>query len=152
MWSFPSSMDPTERTETGQGLLELANVPYVGAGVLGSAVGMDKGVMKTLFLSRGLPVGPYLVALRHEWVRDAAIIRARVERELGYPTFVKPANLGSSVGISKAKSPADLDEAMATALEYDRKVVIEAAVPNPREDSNAPCSATTTRRPQFPAR
>ena len=99
-----------------QGLLELANVPYVGAGVLGSAVGMDKAVMKTLFLSRGLPVGPYLVALRHEWVRDAAAIRARVERELGYPTFVKPANLGSSVGISKAKSAADLDEAMAMAL------------------------------------
>jgi D-alanine-D-alanine ligase len=130
---FPVLHGPYGEDGTVQGLLELANVPYVGAGVLGSAVGMDKGVMKTLFLSRGLPVGPYLVALRHEWVRDAAIIRARVERELGYPTFVKPANLGSSVGISKAKSPADLDEAMATALEYDRKVVIEAAVPNPRE-------------------
>ena len=78
-------------------------------------------------------MGLYLVVLRHEWVRDAATIRARVERELGYPTFVKPANLGSSVGISKAKSAAELDEAMAMALEYDRKVVIEAAVPNPRE-------------------
>jgi D-alanine-D-alanine ligase len=130
---FPVLHGPYGEDGTVQGLLELANVPYVGAGVLGSAVGMDKGVMKTLFLSRGLPVGPYLVALRHEWVRDAAVIRARVERELGYPTFVKPANLGSSVGISKANSPADLDEAMATALEYDRKVVIEAAVPNPRE-------------------
>jgi D-alanine-D-alanine ligase len=130
---FPVLHGPYGEDGTVQGLLELANVPYVGAGVLGSAVGMDKAVMKTLFLSRGLPVGPYVVALRHEWVRDAAAIRARVERELGYPTFVKPANLGSSVGISKAKSPADLDASMAMALEYDRKIVIEAAVPNPRE-------------------
>ena len=74
-WCFPSSMDPYGEDGTVQGLLELANVPYVGAGVLGSAVGMDKAVMKTLFLSRGLPVGPYVVALRHEWVRDAAAIR-----------------------------------------------------------------------------
>ena len=130
---FPVLHGPFGEDGTVQGLLELANVPYVGAGVLGSAVGMDKAVMKTLFLSRRLPVGPYVVALRHEWVRDPATIRARVEQELGYPIFVKPANLGSSVGISKAKSPADFDGAMAVALEYDRKVVIEAAVPNPRE-------------------
>ena len=130
---FPVLHGPYGEDGTVQGLLELANVPYVGAGVLGSAVGMDKGVMKTLFLARGLPVGPYLVVLRHEWMRDSAAIRSRVERELGYPTFVKPANLGSSVGISKAKSAADLDEAMALALQFDRKIVIEAGVPNPRE-------------------
>jgi D-alanine-D-alanine ligase len=130
---FPVLHGPYGEDGTVQGLLELANVPYVGAGVLGSAVGMDKGVMKTLFLARGLPVGPYLVVLRPEWMRDGAAIRARVERELGFPVFVKPANLGSSVGISKAKSPAGLDDGMAVALQFDRKVVIEAAVPNPRE-------------------
>jgi D-alanine-D-alanine ligase len=118
---------------TVQGLLELANVPYVGCGVLGSAVGMDKAVMKVLFAARGLPVGPYLVARHHEWERDANRIRRSVEEQLQYPVFVKPANLGSSVGISKAKSEADFNEAMALALQFDRKVVVEAAVPNARE-------------------
>ena len=118
---------------TVQGLLELADVPYVGCGVLASAVGMDKAVMKTLFADAGLPVGPYLVSRRHEWDRDAAPIRQRVREELGYPVFVKPANLGSSVGISKAKSDADFNQAMALALQFDRKVVTEAAVPNARE-------------------
>src|SRR5688572_33032392 len=100
---FPVLHGPYGEDGTVQGLLELANVPYVGCGVLGSAVGMDKAVMKTLFTARGLPVGPYLVALRHEWNRDRAAITARVRTELRYPVFVKPANLGSSVGISKAK-------------------------------------------------
>ena len=118
---------------TVQGLLELANVPYVGCGVLASAVGMDKAVMKKLFADRGLPVGPYLVALRHEWTRDAARITPRVRDDLKYPVFVKPANLGSSVGISKAKSDDDFRKAMELALQFDRKVVIEAAVPNARE-------------------
>jgi D-alanine-D-alanine ligase len=118
---------------TVQGLLELANVPYVGCGVLASAVGMDKAVMKKLFADRGLPVGPYLVALRHEWNRTADTIRKHVRERLGYPVFVKPANLGSSVGISKAKSDADFDAAMELALQFDRKSVIEAAVPNARE-------------------
>ena len=118
---------------TIQGLLELANVPYVGCGVLGSAAGMDKAVMKKLFSASGLPVGPYIVALRHEWDRDASSIRQRVADALGYPVFVKPANLGSSVGISKAKSDGDFDSAMALALQFDRKIVIEAAVPNARE-------------------
>ena len=118
---------------TIQGLLELANVPYVGCGVLGSAAGMDKAVMKKLFSASGLPVGPHLVALRHEWDREATAIRRRVVDTLGYPVFVKPANLGSSVGISKAKSDADFDAAMALALQFDRKIVIEAAIPNARE-------------------
>jgi D-alanine-D-alanine ligase len=118
---------------TVQGLLELANVPYVGCGVLASAVGMDKAVMKKLFADRGLPVGPYTVVLRHEWQRDAAGFTTRVREDLAYPVFVKPANLGSSVGISKAKSDADFNEAMELALQFDRKVVIEAAVPNARE-------------------
>jgi D-alanine-D-alanine ligase len=118
---------------TVQGLLELANVPYVGAGVLGSAVGMDKAVMKTLFIAHGLPVGPYVVVLRREWNADSAAATARVTKKLGYPVFVKPANLGSSVGISKAKSESDLAGAMDLALQFDRKIVIEGAVPNARE-------------------
>ncbi|HEX5111048.1 MAG TPA: D-alanine--D-alanine ligase family protein [Vicinamibacterales bacterium] len=118
---------------TVQGLLELANVPYVGAGVLGSAVGMDKAVMKKLFAAEGLPIVPYIAALRPEWDRDARGLTARVARELKYPVFVKPANLGSSVGISKAKSDAELAAAMELALQFDRKVVVEAAVPKARE-------------------
>lgn len=118
---------------TVQGLLELANVPYVGCGVLASAAGMDKAVMKKLFIHHGLPVGPFIATLRHEWERDGAAITRRVREELTYPVFVKPANLGSSVGISKAKSDGDFEKAMTMALQFDRKVVIEAAVPNARE-------------------
>ncbi len=118
---------------TVQGLLELASVPYVGCGVLASAVGMDKAVMKTLFVDRGLPVGPYLVVLRREWDGGAASVTARVANELRFPVFVKPANMGSSVGISKAKSDDELGTAMALAFQFDRKVVVEAAVPNARE-------------------
>ena len=130
---FPVLHGTNGEDGTIQGLLELANVPYVGCGVLGSAAGMDKAVMKKLFTVSDLPVGPYLVALRHEWDRDAAGIRERVRNELRYPVFVKPANLGSSVGISKAKSDTDLNSAMELALQFDRKTVIEAAVPNARE-------------------
>ena len=130
---FPVLHGTNGEDGTIQGLLELANVPYVGCGVLGSAAGMDKAVMKKLFTVAGLPVGPYVVALRHGWDRDPAGIRQRVRDELRYPVFVKPANLGSSVGISKAKADADFNAAMELALQFDRKVVIEAAVPNARE-------------------
>jgi D-alanine-D-alanine ligase len=94
---------------------------------------MDKAVMKTLFIANQLPVGPYLVVIRPEWTDNRDAVAARVGRELGYPVFVKPANLGSSVGISKAKSASDLAVAMEVALQFDRKVVIEAGVPNARE-------------------
>ena len=130
---FPVLHGPYGEDGTVQGLLELANVPYVGAGVLGSAVGMDKAVMKTLFIAHKLPVGPYAVVLRPEWNANPAAVTARVTNELGYPVFVKPANLGSSVGISKAKSESDLAAAIELALQFDRKLVIEAAVPNARE-------------------
>ena len=130
---FPVLHGPYGEDGTVQGLLELANVPYVGAGVLGSAVGMDKAVMKKLFAAEGLPIVPYVVALRHGWERDRPGVTARVARELHYPVFVKPANLGSSVGISKARNDRELDEAMTVALQFDRKVVIEAAVPDARE-------------------
>jgi D-alanine-D-alanine ligase len=118
---------------TVQGLLELANVPYVGAGVLGSAVGMDKAVMKTLFAARGLPIVKHLTVMRRDWDRSQTAITAQVARDLGYPVFVKPANLGSSVGISRATSDETLIDAMALALQFDRKIVIEAGVPNARE-------------------
>jgi D-alanine-D-alanine ligase len=130
---FPVLHGPYGEDGTVQGLLELANVPYVGAGVLGSAVGMDKAVMKTLFAARDLPVGPYAVVLRPEWNRGASAVISRIAGELGYPVFVKPANLGSSVGISKAKSAGELETAMELALQFDRKVVIEAAIPKARE-------------------
>jgi D-alanine-D-alanine ligase len=130
---FPVLHGPYGEDGTVQGLLELANVPYVGAGVLGSAVGMDKAVMKQLFAAHGLPQVKYVATIRREWERDSAGVSARVERELGYPVFVKPANLGSSVGISKARNAQELADAVRLAAEFDRKIVIEAAVPKARE-------------------
>jgi len=130
---FPMLHGPYGEDGTIQGLLELANIPYVGCGVLASAVGMDKAVMKVLFAARGLPVCPYRVVLRHEWEGASERIAADLEKALKYPMFVKPANLGSSVGISKAKDAAGLREAMTLAGSFDRKIVIEAAVPNARE-------------------
>jgi D-alanine-D-alanine ligase len=130
---FPMLHGPYGEDGTIQGLLELANIPYVGAGVLASAVGMDKAVMKVLFAARGLPVCPYRVVLRHEWVADSRKTAAELDRALQYPMFVKPANLGSSVGISKAKDATGLAEAMALAGSFDRKIVVEAAVPDARE-------------------
>lgn len=129
---FPVLHGPYGEDGTVQGLLELANIPYVGAGVLSSAVGMDKAVAKLVFAAKGLPQTPYLVVLRSEWMAAPAKIKKDVSK-LGYPVFVKPANLGSSVGISKAKSEADLPAAIDTAAEFDRKIVIELAVPNARE-------------------
>jgi D-alanine-D-alanine ligase len=130
---FPVLHGPYGEDGTVQGLLELANVPYVGAGVLGSAVGMDKAVMKTLFAAHGLPMVQHITVIRHEWERDSKEITTRVADGLGYPVFVKPANLGSSVGISRATSDEKLSEAVELALQFDRKVVIEAAAPHARE-------------------
>jgi D-alanine-D-alanine ligase len=130
---FPVLHGPFGEDGTVQGLLELANVPYVGAGVLGSAVGMDKAVMKALFAADDLPIVPHLTVLRRDWERAPADITAAVARDLRYPVFVKPANLGSSVGISKATSDASLAEAMRLAFDFDRKVVVEAGVPDARE-------------------
>ena len=130
---FPVLHGPYGEDGTIQGLLELANVPYVGAGVLASAVGMDKAVMKVVFAAAGLPVCAYRVVLRHDWLDRRDAIAADLESALGFPMFVKPANLGSSVGISKAKTRAELMDAMDLAGGFDRKIVIEAAVPDPRE-------------------
>jgi len=130
---FPVLHGPYGEDGTVQGLLELVNVPYVGAGVLASAVGMDKHVMKMVFAAARLPVAPWITVLRHDWNRQPAVLLSRVTTELGYPVFVKPANLGSSVGISKARSEAEVAAAMTLALQFDRKIVIEAAVPEARE-------------------
>src|SRR5262245_20315287 len=130
---FPVLHGPYGEDGTVQGLLELANVPYVGAGVLGSALGMDKAVSKTVFSAHGLPIVPYLAVTAREWTKAPGDVTDRVANRLGYPVFVKPANLGSSVGISKASSEADLGASIRAAFEYDRKIVIEAGVPNARE-------------------
>jgi D-alanine-D-alanine ligase len=129
---FPVLHGPYGEDGTVQGLLELANVPYVGAGVLASAAGMDKTAMKMLFIARGLPVCAWHAFVRADWERDRNSVLARIDA-LGLPVFVKPANLGSSVGISKVKSRAELAPAIAMALDFDRKVVVEAAVPQARE-------------------
>src|SRR5579859_6882187 len=113
---------------TIQGLLELADIPYVGAGVLGSAAGMDKDVMKRLFAAAGLPIVKHITVLRSDWEQEAKSVRRLVESNLKYPLFVKPANLGSSVGISKAHDAKELVPAMEEAAAYDRKIVVEQGV------------------------
>src|SRR5579864_6975699 len=113
---------------TIQGLLELAGIPYVGAGVLGSAVGMDKDVMKRLFAAAGLPIVKHVSVLRSEWEDAPKKVQKQIESKLKYPVFVKPANLGSSVGISKAHNGRELGPAMDLAAGYDRKLVIEQGV------------------------
>jgi D-alanine-D-alanine ligase len=113
---------------TIQGLLELADIAYVGAGVLGSACGMDKHIMKELFRAAGLPIVKHVTILRSEWEEAPAKAQRLVENTLQYPVFVKPANLGSSVGISKVRNRAELAPAMNEAAVYDRKIVIEQGV------------------------
>jgi D-alanine-D-alanine ligase len=131
--AFPVLHGPYGEDGTVQGLLELANVPYVGAGVLASAVGMDKAAMKLVFAARSLPICDYEVVLRRDWQRDERGVMNGIATRLGFPVFVKPANLGSSVGISKAKHATELRTAMHLAAEFDRKIVIESAVPAARE-------------------
>jgi len=130
---FPVLHGPCGEDGTVQGLLELANLPYVGAGVLASAVGMDKAVMKTLFIARGLPTPVHTVVKRRDWLADREKVLTLLTESFVFPVFVKPANLGSSVGISKAKDPAELERALDLAAEFDRKLLVETAVPNARE-------------------
>ena len=113
---------------TIQGLLELADIAYVGAGVLGSAAGMDKDVMKRLFRDAGLPIVKHVTALRSDWRGQPKKVRKQIESSLKYPVFVKPANLGSSVGISKVHDSSELAAAMDEAARFDRKLVIEQGV------------------------
>src|SRR5271166_808604 len=113
---------------TIQGLLELADIAYVGAGVLGSSAGMDKDVMKSLFRAAGLPIVKHVTVLRSQFEREPKKVQKLVESRLKYPVFVKPANLGSSVGISKAHDRKELGPAIAEAAKFDRKIVIEEGV------------------------
>ena len=116
---------------TIQGLFELADIAYVGSGVLGSATGMDKAAMKRLFAAAGLPQTPYVGLLRSEWIADPKRITRQIEKQLAYPVFVKPANLGSSVGISKVHDRGELAAAMDLAARFDRKLVVEQGVGGP---------------------
>ncbi len=113
---------------TIQGLFELADIAYVGAGVLGSAAGMDKAVMKELFRAARLPIVKHVTVLRRDWERDPKKVRRHIESSLKYPVFTKPANLGSSVGILKVHDRSELESGMNEAARYDRKIVVEQAV------------------------
>lgn len=130
---FPVLHGPYGEDGTVQGLMELGNVPYVGCGVLASALGMDKAAMKVVFVAQGLPVCPWRVVPRRRIVADVDDVARDVSEALGWPLFVKPANLGSSVGISKATDLPTLRAALRLAADYDRKIVVEAAVPRARE-------------------
>ncbi|HEV7662897.1 MAG TPA: D-alanine--D-alanine ligase family protein [Chloroflexota bacterium] len=113
---------------TVQGLFELAAMPYAGAGVLGSSLGMDKVIQKTLWRGMGLPVVDFLTVSRREWERDPEDVLNRIEAGLSYPCFTKPANLGSSVGVSKARTRAELSEGLAMAARYDAKLLVEQGI------------------------
>jgi len=113
---------------TVQGLLELADLPYVGSGVIGSAVGMDKDMQKRLFLQAKLPVGAFLAVSRARWESEPRAVRREIEKQFRYPVFVKPATLGSSVGMTKAHNAAELEQAMALAGEFAQKIVIERTI------------------------
>jgi D-alanine-D-alanine ligase len=129
---FPVMHGPLCEDGTIQGLLELADVPYVGCGVLASAVAMDKEITKRVARDAGLSIVPY-VSLKHElWKKAKEPSAEKIQNELGYPVFVKPANLGSSVGVHKVKEPGALNAALEDAFKYDTKVLVEAAV-NARE-------------------
>lgn len=130
---FPIVHGPYGEDGTLQGLLELANIPYVGSGVLAAAVGMDKAVMKELFAARGLPIVRHQVVLRGTWRAHRTDTATRLATALQFPMFVKPANLGSSVGISRVAGPDTLPAALDLASQFDRKIVVEEAVTPCRE-------------------
>lgn len=130
---FPVLHGPYGEDGTVQGLLDLAGIPYVGAGVAASALGMDKVLFKDVMRAHGIPVVQYIVVKRKEWERDPEGVLDRVEQELGYPVFTKPANLGSSVGVNKCRNRKELARGLTDAAQYDRKLLVEAAVPQARE-------------------
>jgi D-alanine-D-alanine ligase len=122
---FPILHGPFGEDGTIQGLLEMANVPYVGCGVLASSCGMDKVTMKSLFKEAGLPICKYIWFLRSQWKRNREDVLRKIKREIGFPCFVKPANLGSSVGVSKAIDNNSLIQSVGLAARYDRKIIVE---------------------------
>ena len=125
---FPVMHGPLCEDGSIQGLLELADLPYVGSGVLGSAVGMDKDVAKRLAREAGLPVVPWIALRKETWRVSFPLMAARVGAELGFPCFVKPANMGSSVGVHKVKEPGALETALQDAFRYDTKVLVEKGI------------------------
>jgi len=125
---FPLLHGTNGEDGTVQGLLEVLNLPYVGNGVLASSAGMDKVIMKQLFEIAGLPQVPYTYFIRSEWTNEQEAILTRCEEKLTWPMFVKPANLGSSVGISKASNRQELIKAIEVALQFDRKIVVEQGI------------------------
>src|SRR5213593_2219823 len=134
---------------TIQGLLELADIPYVGAGVLGSAAGMDKDIMKSLFRAAGLHIVKHVTFLRGAWEDEPKKVHKFVEKNLKYPVFVKPANLGSSVGISKAHDREELGPAIEEAAKFDRKIVIEEGVGGKKHKAREiECSVLGNDKPQ----
>ena len=130
---FPILHGPFGEDGTVQGLLELAGVAYVGAGVVGSAVGMDKEMMRRAFRAEGLPQVEYTVVRRRSWEREPEAVLGEVEARFDYPVFVKPVNLGSSVGITKARDAGELRRGMDEAASFDYKIMIEAEAANCRE-------------------
>ena len=130
---FPVLHGPLGEDGTIQGLLELANMPYVGCGVLASSVGMDKLVMKTVFRAHGLTVPDWIGVDRRDWIANADDLLARINTTLAYPLFVKPANMGSSVGISKVSAADELPAALDLAADFDRRIVVERGVVDARE-------------------
>lgn len=130
---FPTIHGTNGEDGTIQGLFELMNIPYVGSGVLASSVGMDKIIMKDVFKANNLPIVDYRWFYRKEWIENQERIINIIEESLDYPVFVKPANLGSSIGISKAKDKDGFIKAMEIATRYDRKIIVEKAVESPRE-------------------
>ncbi|HZH93372.1 MAG TPA: D-alanine--D-alanine ligase family protein [Tissierellaceae bacterium] len=130
---FPAFHGTNGEDGAAQGLLEFVNKPYVGAGLLASSVGMDKIVMKDVYKANGIPVVDYIWFYRSQWEADKEGSIDKVESKLGYPVFVKPSNLGSSIGISKAKNREMLQVALEIAASYDRKIIVEKAVEEPRE-------------------
>jgi D-alanine-D-alanine ligase len=125
---FPALHGPYGEDGTVQGLLELTGLPYVGAGVLASAVGMDKAVAKDVFRAHGLPVLPHCLVLRKTWEADSAGVIATCEARLRYPMFTKPVNLGSSVGVSKARDRAELTAGLNAAARFDRRLLVEQGI------------------------
>lgn len=125
---FPVLHGPKGEDGTIQGLFEMVGLPYVGSGVLGSSLGMDKDKMKAVFLEAGLPIVPHVTILRSELAINIKDITVDISSKIGYPCFIKPANLGSSVGISKADNQEQLVEALEYAARFDRKIVIEKGV------------------------
>jgi D-alanine-D-alanine ligase len=125
---FPVLHGPRGEDGTVQGMLELAGVPFVGSGVLGSALAMDKAMAKTVLEQHGLPQGPWLLVERGEWERDPSTLTEKVENEIGFPCFVKPANMGSSVGVAKVHVKEELNASMSLTSQYDRRIVVEQGI------------------------